>query len=42
LISLGNYRQNLDKIIDYIAGEKWQELEEILISSHQDRADFIQ
>ncbi len=42
LISLANYRQNLDKIIDYIAGEKWQELEEILISSHQDRADFIQ
>ncbi len=25
-----------------IAGEKWQELEEILVSSHQDRANFIQ
>ena len=42
LISLKNYRQNLDQIIDYIAGETWQELEEILISSHQYRANFLQ
>ena len=42
LISLANYRQNLDQIIDYIAEEKWQELEEILVSSHQYRANFIQ
>ncbi|MDB9507577.1 MAG: prephenate/arogenate dehydrogenase [Microcystis aeruginosa BS13-02] len=42
LISLTNYRQNLDQVIDYIAGEKWQELEETLLSSHQYRANFIQ
>ncbi|MFM7715299.1 MAG: prephenate dehydrogenase dimerization domain-containing protein, partial [Microcystis sp.] len=42
LTSLTNYRQNLDKVIDHIAGEQWQELEEILVSSHQDRANFIQ
>jgi arogenate dehydrogenase (NADP+) len=42
LISLANYRQNLDQIVDYIAGEKWQEIEEILVSSHQYRANFIQ
>ena len=42
LISLTNYRQNLDQIVDYIAGEKWQEIEEILVSSHQYRANFIQ
>jgi arogenate dehydrogenase (NADP+) len=42
LISLANYRQNLDQIVDYIAGEKWQEIEEILVSSHQYRAKFIQ
>lgn len=42
LISLTNYRQNLDQIVDYIAGEKWQEIEEILVSSHQYRAKFIQ
>jgi arogenate dehydrogenase (NADP+) len=42
LISLTNYRQNLDQIIDHIAGEKWQELENILVYSHQYRANFIQ
>jgi arogenate dehydrogenase (NADP+) len=42
LISLANYRQNLDQIVDYIAGEKWQEIEEILVSSHQYRANFTQ
>jgi arogenate dehydrogenase (NADP+) len=42
LISLKNYRQNLDQIIDYITREQWQELEEILVSSHQYRANFIQ
>ena len=42
LISLAHYRQNLDQIIDYIAGEKWQEIEEILVSSQQYRSDFIQ
>jgi arogenate dehydrogenase (NADP+) len=42
LISLKNYRQNLDQIIDYITREQWQELEEILVSSHQYRANFLQ
>ena len=42
LISLKNYRQNLDQIIDYITREEWQELEEILVSSHQYRANFLQ
>jgi arogenate dehydrogenase (NADP+) len=42
LISLANYRQNLDQIVDYIAGEKWQKIEEILVSSHQYRANFLQ
>ncbi|MFN7338884.1 MAG: prephenate dehydrogenase dimerization domain-containing protein, partial [bacterium] len=42
LISLTNYRQNLDEIIDYIAGEKWQELEKILVFSNQYRDNFIQ
>lgn len=42
LVSLANYRENLDKIIDCLEAEKWQELENILISSQQYRADFIQ
>jgi arogenate dehydrogenase (NADP+) len=42
LFSLSEYRQNLDKIIDCIEGEKWPELESMLLSSQQYRADFIQ
>jgi arogenate dehydrogenase (NADP+) len=41
LSSLAEYRQNLDTIIDYIEEEKWTELEGMLISSQQYRADFV-
>jgi arogenate dehydrogenase (NADP+) len=41
LSSLGNYQQNLARIIDCIEQENWQELELILVSSQHYRSDFV-
>lgn len=41
LSSLGNYQQNLARIINCIEQENWQELELILVSSRHYRSDFV-
>jgi arogenate dehydrogenase (NADP+) len=41
LISLKEYQQNLENIIDNIEQEKWQELERILTKTQQERPNFI-
>jgi arogenate dehydrogenase (NADP+) len=41
LSSLGNYQQNLARIINCIEQENWQELELILVSSQHYRSDFV-
>ncbi|MGD2182592.1 prephenate/arogenate dehydrogenase [Lusitaniella coriacea] len=41
LQTLSQYRQTLDRLIDAIQGENWQELEEILQSAQQARPNFL-
>lgn len=41
LVSLKEYQQNLDNIIDNLEQKKWQELKRILTKTQQERPNFI-